>query len=156
MEVEGRIRRIAYFLALRADSREKTAREPLRVDQPPRHQPRHRRVDESLSGRAQPLVVLAHAPVVAHPREGAFRHPASREVLEGRALGQLAKVHLAPLPEPFPRPDPQDLLWWRLGGAVDHLDLHTERLLRPVFASPPRSEERRVGKECRSRWSPYH
>src|SRR6266478_7758647 len=23
-------------------------------------------------------------------------------------------------------------------------------------ASPPRSEERRVGKECRSRWSPYH
>ena len=22
--------------------------------------------------------------------------------------------------------------------------------------SPPRSEERRVGKECRSRWSPYH
>ena len=23
-------------------------------------------------------------------------------------------------------------------------------------AVPPRSEERRVGKECRSRWSPYH
>ena len=23
-------------------------------------------------------------------------------------------------------------------------------------ASKPRSEERRVGKECRSRWSPYH
>ena len=23
-------------------------------------------------------------------------------------------------------------------------------------SSPPRSEERRVGKECRSRWSPYH
>src|SRR3712207_7267255 len=22
--------------------------------------------------------------------------------------------------------------------------------------APPRSEERRVGKECRSRWSPYH
>src|SRR2546422_1782551 len=32
--------------------------------------------------------------------------------------------------------------------------------LRPVFrgleAFGPRSEERRVGKECRSRWSPYH
>src|SRR5256886_12661215 len=28
----------------------------------------------------------------------------------------------------------------------------------PVFANPrnARSEERRVGKECRSRWSPYH
>ena len=25
-----------------------------------------------------------------------------------------------------------------------------------VFLIPTRSEERRVGKECRSRWSPYH
>ena len=25
-----------------------------------------------------------------------------------------------------------------------------------VFLSTARSEERRVGKECRSRWSPYH
>ena len=25
-----------------------------------------------------------------------------------------------------------------------------------VFVSALRSEERRVGKECRSRWSPYH
>src|SRR2546429_9996299 len=24
------------------------------------------------------------------------------------------------------------------------------------FVQEPRSEERRVGKECRSRWSPYH
>src|SRR5712675_397575 len=29
-------------------------------------------------------------------------------------------------------------------------------LLRPSRAASPRSEERRVGKECRSRWSPYH
>ena len=27
---------------------------------------------------------------------------------------------------------------------------------RGNFAMEPRSEERRVGKECRSRWSPYH
>src|SRR3712207_7824551 len=26
----------------------------------------------------------------------------------------------------------------------------------PTKGSPDRSEERRVGKECRSRWSPYH
>ena len=26
----------------------------------------------------------------------------------------------------------------------------------PENYAPPRSEERRVGKECRSRWSPYH
>src|SRR5258708_11616626 len=25
-----------------------------------------------------------------------------------------------------------------------------------LFGGPARSEERRVGKECRSRWSPYH
>ena len=25
-----------------------------------------------------------------------------------------------------------------------------------VYSTPVRSEERRVGKECRSRWSPYH
>ena len=25
-----------------------------------------------------------------------------------------------------------------------------------MFLMPDRSEERRVGKECRSRWSPYH
>ena len=27
---------------------------------------------------------------------------------------------------------------------------------RPATVSFVRSEERRVGKECRSRWSPYH
>jgi len=31
-----------------------------------------------------------------------------------------------------------------------------EHLGRVVMIAPPRSEERRVGKECRSRWSPYH
>src|SRR2546422_5284021 len=25
-----------------------------------------------------------------------------------------------------------------------------------ILSTPERSEERRVGKECRSRWSPYH
>src|SRR2546426_6872486 len=33
--------------------------------------------------------------------------------------------------------------------------LHTLRSLAPE-GRPERSEERRVGKECRSRWSPYH
>ncbi len=28
--------------------------------------------------------------------------------------------------------------------------------LHTPFKPIPRSEERRVGKECRSRWSPYH
>src|SRR6266581_5024256 len=37
---------------------------------------------------------------------------------------------------------------WAAGPA----DLGKDRLPSPVL----RSEERRVGKECRSRWSPYH
>ena len=30
------------------------------------------------------------------------------------------------------------------------------RAVRQDHRGDPRSEERRVGKECRSRWSPYH
>src|SRR2546428_7568540 len=46
------------------------------------------------------------------------------------------------------------------------LTLHEQMVVPPLFvqatelarraAEPLRSEERRVGKECRSRWSPYH
>src|SRR5256886_8767290 len=32
----------------------------------------------------------------------------------------------------------------------------TRTLVPPAVAAAARSEERRVGKECRSRWSPYH
>src|SRR3954449_5763519 len=32
----------------------------------------------------------------------------------------------------------------------------TESEQSQMIRRPPRSEERRVGKECRSRWSPYH
>ena len=38
---------------------------------------------------------------------------------------------------------------------ADAEDLTQEAFLQ-VFRSVGRSEERRVGKECRSRWSPYH
>ena len=33
---------------------------------------------------------------------------------------------------------------------------NAEQVLKAEGAEIPRSEERRVGKECRSRWSPYH
>ena len=32
----------------------------------------------------------------------------------------------------------------------------SEETVRNYFGGHNRSEERRVGKECRSRWSPYH
>ena len=34
--------------------------------------------------------------------------------------------------------------------------LSKQPTIDPVEAAGGRSEERRVGKECRSRWSPYH
>ena len=44
--------------------------------------------------------------------------------------------------------------WWHfLNGnvSIDGIDKDLE-----AMANVGRSEERRVGKECRSRWSPYH
>ena len=35
-------------------------------------------------------------------------------------------------------------------------DANTARHKAEAYAITTRSEERRVGKECRSRWSPYH
>ena len=34
--------------------------------------------------------------------------------------------------------------------------LSMQEVIRKDFTLKSRSEERRVGKECRSRWSPYH
>src|SRR6266404_437179 len=58
---------------------------------------------------------------------------------------------------------PKRLVVIFLRGAVDGLNVvipHGERAYydsRPTIAiGPPGSDERRVGKECRSRWSPYH
>src|SRR3712207_9413788 len=47
------------------------------------------------------------------------------------------------------------------GDAVEGIDVpEAEQAVNDypvaVLADAPRSEERRVGKECRSRWSPYH
>src|SRR5687767_15993817 len=42
------------------------------------------------------------------------------------------------------------------GVATTGGERHRLPHLRRWFALPLRSEERRVGKECRSRWSPYH
>src|SRR3712207_7112056 len=48
-------------------------------------------------------------------------------------------------------------------GPLEHPDVlrnglqgHGVRLRQLLDRRLPRSEERRVGKECRSRWSPYH
>ena len=39
---------------------------------------------------------------------------------------------------------------------IGFLWFYVKSLIQAVRFSLSRSEERRVGKECRSRWSPYH
>src|SRR5256885_17036126 len=41
-------------------------------------------------------------------------------------------------------------------GVTELKRIAAEEHAMSVEFGPPRSEERRVGKECRSRWSPYH
>src|SRR5689334_24213612 len=55
------------------------------------------------------------------------------------------------------RPASRRIHWgvWRLVGAWSRKSSHAVSDLCRSIISPARSEERRVGKECRSRWSPY-
>src|SRR5258707_4741814 len=41
-------------------------------------------------------------------------------------------------------------------GLIHHSDRGSQYAAADYRKVQPRSEERRVGKECRSRWSPYH
>src|SRR2546429_7954645 len=56
--------------------------------------------------------------------------------------------------------NPNDLQCHRLAAEIHrrlgHIDRAVTHLEAAVRLDPGRSEERRVGKECRSRWSPYH
>ena len=45
--------------------------------------------------------------------------------------------------------------FWKTNKYTDQ-DVFGRTLDLTALINKPRSEERRVGKECRSRWSPYH
>src|SRR2546422_6987873 len=50
---------------------------------------------------------------------------------------------------------------WHIDAISEHLKAISRGQIRNLLINVPprhmkRSEERRVGKECRSRWSPYH
>src|SRR2546430_14614624 len=77
--------------------------------------------------------------------------------LVGDGLGNFAldREHVVERPIIMLRPE------MRIGPGVDQLGVYTNAVGRALHASlkhmrDARSEERRVGKECRSRWSPYH
>src|SRR2546423_13118868 len=78
---------------------------------------------------------------VARGAAGGGRRPGQRRRRPARQAGTIAVVARA-----APRP------WFDCTAMVCTLG----DLLLDVIVRAPRSEERRVGKECRSRWSPYH
>ena len=45
---------------------------------------------------------------------------------------------------------------YEVGGSRAAKDLNNAAVRQSTSTGKSRSEERRVGKECRSRWSPYH
>ena len=44
----------------------------------------------------------------------------------------------------------------RVSAPASEIEAQTAAVQQALATTPGRSEERRVGKECRSRWSPYH
>ena len=51
---------------------------------------------------------------------------------------------------------PGALVWMWIAAAFGLSTKYGESVLAVKYRETNRSEERRVGKECRSRWSPYH
>src|SRR5256885_12194827 len=69
-------------------------------------------------------------------------------------LDSLARNRLAEVPKQF-----HDILRKTVHVLVSSQSERGDLIRSRCAAQPeidPRSEERRVGKECRSRWSPYH
>src|SRR3989449_6895253 len=98
---------------------------------------------------------LREHPLGGRDGDAACRRPIAELLPESRH--QLAAAPAAPgAPQRLrlARREPRERL-----AHLQHLVLienHAERLRETLFEQRVRSEERRVGKECRSRWSPYH
>src|SRR5256885_17209661 len=102
------------------------------------------------------LSVLDQSPIISG-------HDARRAIEETLALARradelgyyrywLAEHHaIAALGDPCP-----EVLVARLGVETKRIRVGTGGVLLPYYSAFRRSEERRVGKECRSRWSPDH
>src|ERR1043165_7268624 len=69
-------------------------------------------------------------------------------------LSELLQYSHQPLAGFFSRCEDQSCIRPMLANWAKSLPERPDHVL--ASRSDPRSEERRVGKECRSRWSPYH
>ena len=86
--------------------------------------------------------------LVTAPRDEVLCIMASGKVVRS-AVAEVSRTGRATQGVTFAKPDDGDRIIAVARSAERELD--DDRA-----AGPSRSEERRVGKECRSRWSPYH
>src|SRR5256885_2180659 len=108
--------------------------------------PRWPAVYPTLRGLCYAEITVRTAKSDLHSGEFGGAAPNAHEEL-ARLLGRLktpdGKVHVPGLYASVKRPSKVELATWK------RLPFREGEFLK-------RSEERRVGKECRSRWSPYH
>ena len=79
---------------------------------------------------------------------------------EQKALSSAGKMELLQCLHQFQEPY-REVIYLRVFGNLSFREIgqimgQSENWARVMFYRGKRSEERRVGKECRSRWSPYH
>src|SRR6266436_10173556 len=111
--------------------------------------------------------MLHHSPLGSASFGALSRHGSATSHFAG--TGAVARWYLGPTVQPFPQataaiaaaPITKREGNCALRGIISWLPaLHScfqpVSRLRPLHQCRLRSEERRVGKECRSRWSPYH
>ena len=108
-----------------------------------------------------PLQLLGFSPIVVNTVE--FSNHTGHPTFRGQVFtAELIRDIILGIRERGLMPKIEGLLSGYLGDASIGkivLDLATEiKAANPdaIWLCDPRSEERRVGKECRSRWSPYH
>ena len=77
-------------------------------------------------------------------------------ILEAWVRAHSTRVVAARVSGPFIESDPDLLVRYTSGGRRLVPGAHVRILKHRLSGLDIRSEERRVGKECRSRWSPYH
>ena len=80
----------------------------------------------------------------------------NEELLNKIAGGYLPAVGYGDSLQEEVKISPPPRSWKRVEGLAEDREVRAVSICLPNSLHYERSEERRVGKECRSRWSPYH
>ena len=76
---------------------------------------------------------------------------------DGTLLAKASREYVVDIPQPQWAEQDLDGVWQMAQQAIcEVLSTAQVKDVDAIGLSVHRSEERRVGKECRSRWSPYH